>query len=68
MPTVVANGSKLTFGKSTRSYVINIDFTPVERQFEKKLYTIKKDMRMLEVLDKPGLTKNVLKAAFGLID
>jgi len=51
IPEAVMNKSEITFGKSTRSYRLNIDFTPVERQLKKKITTISKDLKILDVLE-----------------
>lgn len=67
IPYTVKNGQKIHFGLSTRTYIISIDYTKMQRAIETEKKNLEREMKLLEKLDDPDIDIETLKSTLGLI-
>jgi len=67
-PYRLNNGNVIVFGASTRRYVVNIDYSAVEKYLAQKAKIIAKEIKLYEAAkDDPNADIESVKAALGLI-
>lgn len=66
LPYTLKNDQVITFGESTRTYKVNINFENVTRNFEQEKSKLEKDLKLLENLDKEDLDIDTLQKTLGM--
>lgn len=61
IPYTLKNDQVITFGESTRSYKVYLDFTRVAKTFEIEKNKLEKDLKMLEKLDDENIDIETLQ-------
>ena len=58
-------GYTIHFGASTRRYKVTVDYSNVSKYLEEKTKNLDKDFKLLEKLNDPNASKEVIKASLG---
>lgn len=67
LPYKLKNNFKIHFAVSSRIYLIDIDYSSVETNFEIKKKTLEKEKMIYEKLQDVNISKEVLMASLGLV-
>ena len=61
MPVPLKKESRVVFGLSTRTYVLELDYGDVQKTFEAEKKNLEKDLRLLEKIENEEIDLDTLK-------
>ena len=66
MPAPLEKESRVVFGLSTRTYVLELDYGDVQKTFEAEKKNLEKDLRLLEKIENEEIDLDTLKETLGM--